>query len=195
MTLAKAVTFFAVDLSRFPPKYFTWIFLPADLICLVLQAAGGAMSNSKKSAKIQQTGLDISKAGLILQVVVLVLFIAAFVDFFVRYYRSGRMMTLNWRIKAFVSGLFSSIFIILVRCVYRVVELREGYHGEMMKHEAPFIALEGAAVVLAAACLLFCHPGMVFQEQQRVPSRSKESDSEGSATYKGPHVTTQTHNV
>ncbi|KAF7549425.1 hypothetical protein G7Z17_g6390 [Cylindrodendrum hubeiense] len=172
VTLSKTINFFSPELSRFKPQLFIWIFIPFDIVCLILQAAGGAMSTSNDSGDL---GVDISMAGLILQVIVLVAFIVAFADYMVRYVRSGQATAFGWRLNAFFGGLSASILLILVRCVFRVVELQDGYDGSLIKHEVPFIILEGIVIVLAAMALCFGHPGLVFNRQ--LGSRSS-SDSE-----------------
>jgi RTA1 like protein len=159
VTLSKSIVFFAPELSRFKPQLFYWIFIPADIVCLVLQAAGGALSTESGS----QVGVDISMAGLILQVIVILVFVVAFADYMVRYWRSGSMNSFGWRLKAFFAGLTAAIILILTRCIYRVAELREGYDGELITHEIPFIILEGVMIVLASIALMWGHPGLAMK--------------------------------
>ncbi|UPK89664.1 hypothetical protein LCI18_000599 [Fusarium solani-melongenae] len=175
VTLSKTIVFFAPELSRFKPQLFYWIFIPFDIVCLVLQAAGGAMSTSSDN----DVGVDISMAGLILQVIILFLFIVAFSDYMIRYWRSGRAANFGWRLKAFFAGLSAAIILILTRCIYRVAELKDGYDGELIKHEIPFIILEGVMIVLAAIALCFGHPGLVFNKPEYT---NAVSESEKGAT-------------
>ena len=51
-------------------------------------------------------------------------------------------LKVDGRMKFFLTFLFLSILFILLRCVYRIVELREGYFSEMFRDEPLFIALE-----------------------------------------------------
>ncbi|RGP75554.1 rta1 like family [Fusarium sporotrichioides] len=169
VTLSKAINYFAPELSRFKPQLFIWIFIPFDIVCLILQAAGGAMSTESDST----VGVDVSMAGLALQVIVLVAFIAAFSDYMIRYWRSGQAQAFGWRMIAFFVGLSAAIILILTRCIYRVAELREGYDGELIKHEIPFIILEGIVIVLAAVALFFGHPGLVFNKSEVTNSVSQ----------------------
>lgn len=118
-------------------------------------------------------GVDVSMAGLVLQVVVLVVFIAAFSDYMIRYWRSGHAKAFGWRETAFFAGLSTAIILVLTRCIYRVAELREGYDGDLIKHEVPFIILEGIVIVLAAVALYFGHPGLVFNKPQVTTSVSQ----------------------
>lgn len=177
VTLSKTIIHFAPDLSRFKPQFFYWFFIPADIICLILQGAGGIVSTiSDGDKKVEDIGVGASMAGLVLQVVLLVAFVGAFGDFMFRYWRSGRLGSLGWRLVSFFTGLSVSIVLILIRCCYRVAELKDGYEGEMMKHEAPFIALEGGFIVVAAVALCWGHPGLVFDREDKHKSLSSQSE-------------------
>ena len=157
VTLSKTIVLLAPELSRFRPQLLYWIFIPADIMCLALQAAGGAMSVLTDNS---QAGVDISLAGLILQVVVIIAFVAAFADYMLRYWRSGKMRAFGWRLGVFFIGLSASSIFILTRCIYRVFELKDGYDGDLITHEIPFIVLEGIIIVLASIALMWGHPGL-----------------------------------
>ncbi|KAJ6787663.1 hypothetical protein PWT90_08819 [Aphanocladium album] len=164
VTLSKTINAFAPDLSRFKPKLFYWIFIPFDIVCLVLQAIGGALSTSKHDGK--RTGVNISMAGLILQVIVILLFLVAFADYMVRLVRSGRARQElgAWRSLTFFAGLVTACLFILTRCAYRVAELKDGYGGKLFREQVPFIVLEGVMVVAAGVALMFGHPGLVIDK-------------------------------
>ncbi|KAM6514184.1 Envelope glycoprotein gp160 [Fusarium falciforme] len=160
ITLSKTISFLGPELSRVKPNYFYWFFIPFDLVCLILQALGGGMSANSDG---NNPGVNISMAGLVLQVIVLVLFIIVFADYMLCYSRSGHAARFSWRLKTFFAGLSTAAILILVRCTYRVAELRDGYDGELFKEEVPFIILEGVAIVLTAFALCFGHPGLLIK--------------------------------
>lgn len=178
VTLSQSIVYLAPDLSRFKPQLFYYIFIPFDIVCLALQAAGGAMSANSTGST--QTGVDLSQAGLSLQVIVLFFFIVAFSDYMFRYLRSGRASNFGWRLTAFFTGLSGATLLILARCAYRVAELKDGYNGSLIKEEAPFIVLEGVFVFLAAAALCFGHPGLGLKRGQ-MEGQKLENDSESIA--------------
>ncbi|KID97928.1 sphingoid long-chain base transporter RSB1, partial [Metarhizium majus ARSEF 297] len=177
VTLSKTIMYFAPDLSRFNPQLFYWIFIPFDVICLILQAAGGAMSSNSNGD--DRLGVNVSMAGLALQVVVLTAFVVCFADYMVRYVRSGRTRSFGWRLNTFFLGLASSVLLILARCAYRVAELKDGYNGSLIREEIPFIILEGVVIVIAAIALCFGHPGLVFGRDE---ARKSSHDFEESGT-------------
>ncbi|KAH6606814.1 rta1 like family [Trichoderma cornu-damae] len=175
VTLSQSIVYLAPDLSRFKPQLFYYIFIPFDILCLVLQATGGALSAD--SSGPDKTGVNISQAGLSLQVIVLVLFIVAFADYMIRYLRSGRASSFGWRLTAFFSGLTAATLLILARCAYRVAELKDGYDGSLIQEEAPFIVLEGVFVFLAVSSLCWGHPGLGLK-REGLEGRKLENDSE-----------------
>jgi hypothetical protein len=132
-----------LSISRFNPKLFYWVFIPADVVCLILQATGGALSATGSTIKNVNTGVDISKAGLILQVIVLTLFLCLFVDYLISYHRKHKQ-GMSKRMRLFLAFMFFAAILILTRCIYRIVELKDGYFGPNFRHQPEFIALEGA---------------------------------------------------
>lgn len=142
---AYRIQYFAPEISRFTPRLYYWIFIPGDLICLIIQAAGGAMSTTSKGAN--QTGVDLALAGLVLQVVFMLIFCALFADYLIRYARSSRAGAggpkFTRRLQLFFGLQATATLLILVRCAYRLAELHEGYGGELVRDEGLFIGLEG----------------------------------------------------
>ncbi|KAG5976135.1 hypothetical protein E4U55_007486 [Claviceps digitariae] len=179
VTLSKTIIHFAPELSRFNPAFFYWIFIPFDVVCLALQAAGGAMSTT--STGDDRSGVNISMAGLALQVIVLTAFAGCFADYMIRYVRSDKARKFDWRLRSFFGGLVTSTLLILARCAYRVAELKDGYDGHLIREEAPFIVLEGVLIVLAAVALCFGHPGLVFGREETAEGSKSLGEENGSA--------------
>lgn len=163
VTLSRLTNFLDPTLTRFPPSLYYWVFVPCDLVSLVLQAAGGAMSSSSSGSS--RTANDITLAGLSFQVITLVVFVGLALDYVVRYWRQRRAMAVeerrpfDARLKVFAAFFAAAIVLILIRCCYRIDELSEGYSGALIHDEGLFIALEGVMVLLATYCLNVGHPG------------------------------------
>ncbi|PNS21524.1 Protein RTM1 [Sphaceloma murrayae] len=180
--LSRIVVHLDVSLSRFDPRLWYWIFIPADVISLALQGAGGGMSSS--SVGTDSAGVDISLAGLSFQVVTLAFFSAASMDYALRYVARHGTGGLDRRFRVFVVALATAVVLIFVRCAYRIEELREGYRSSLISNQGLFIALEGVVVVLAVVALLVAHPGPVFEgrrgegEKVRVVVVGGSSDEE-----------------
>lgn len=131
-------------LSRVPPRYLGWVFITCDIISLVLQAVGGALSCTGENEDDIQVGVDISLAGLVFQVFTLTVFTSLFIDYLISCRRHSNKKAFTNRMNFFLAFLFLSIFLILLRCVYRVVELHKGYFSHYFRDEPLFIALETA---------------------------------------------------
>jgi RTA1 like protein len=166
-TLSRIVIYLGRKHSRLPPRAYYWIFVPCDLVSLALQGTGGGLSSSSSGGS--NVAVDIAIAGLSFQVITLCVFIALAVDFAVRYLRARKRSeyetTLPAKFKVFIGFLSMAIILILIRCGYRIAELKGGYTGpgsQLIRDEGLFIALEGVVIVLATICLIVAHPGPVF---------------------------------
>ncbi|GFP54657.1 efflux pump himE [Trichoderma asperellum] len=110
ITLSKTINYLAPEVSRIKPELLYWIFIPVDIICLILQAAGGAIS--VVSSGSSSTGVDIAMAGLGLQVGGLFFFSALFVDYLIRYVRKKPESPLTTRMRIFFGFLGAAILLI-----------------------------------------------------------------------------------
>lgn len=164
VTLAKFSAFLSPEACRFPPKVYVWVFVPCDIVSLVLQAVGGALSST--SVGSDDSGEHISLAGLVFQVFTLAIFIAMALDYLFRYmlYRKSQQVDqrriISSRLMIFGVFFSAAVFFILIRCCYRIAELSQGYSGSIFHDEPLFIALESIMVILAVFALNIAQPGM-----------------------------------
>lgn len=137
-----SVNYISPKASRFPPKLYYWLFIPADITSLILQAVGGAMSSTSNGDS--SAGVNIALAGLSLQVATLVIFSLLVLDYFIRSRSIWRQAQLSTRFKVFCAALAAATVLILIRCAYRIFELSEGYSrtSEALRDEPLFIGLE-----------------------------------------------------
>ncbi|KAH6638426.1 parasitic phase-specific protein PSP-1 [Boeremia exigua] len=150
--------------SRLNPRLITYIFIPCDITSLVLQGAGGALSAGAMSEEGTVVGVNVSKAGLIFQVVTLVFFIALSIDYLLALKRSHKKSgaKLERALKILMACLSVATILILVRCVFRIYELKNGYFSPAFRDEETFIAFESVFMCVAVACLNGGHPGRIF---------------------------------
>ncbi|KAJ5637376.1 hypothetical protein N7490_007255 [Penicillium lividum] len=160
ITISYSVTIFGREFSRLRPLYYTVIFCSCDLVSLSLQGTGGGLaSNASENLQDPYLGDDIMLAGLGFQVISTVLFIALTAEYFWRIKTYGQInLTLNKQLLASIGGLGLAMTFILIRSVYRVVELSEGWNGYLIGVQSFFIVLEGLMIALATAMLCACHP-------------------------------------
>lgn len=137
----------ASGLSRIKPVVFYWMFIIADLVCISLQATGGALSTV--SLGVSQVGVNIALAGLSLQVAVIVAFCGCFADYLIRYFRGNdpTKRPITTTTKKFFGFLAVAVLCILGRCAYRCYELSQGYrNSSVITDQGLFIGLEGVYV-------------------------------------------------
>lgn len=169
LTLSRRITFLDRSLSRVNPKFFVWFFIPCDIISLVFQAAGGALSSTGNGGS--NLGVNMSLFGLSFQVFTLVIFIGFSADYLIRYYRRNNGFSTHLanprNFKIFLFFLWAAIIFILIRCVYRIDELSEGYDGALFHNEPVFYGLESVMIILAVFCLSIGQPGFGLQGQNK----------------------------
>jgi len=115
-----------------------------DIISLVLQAVGGAMSSESNGGK---AGVDIGLAGLSFQVICLFFFLVLSLVFAFTYWRNikaGKASTagLTGRFKFFLAFMSLAAITVFIRCAFRIYELSDGYGGSAIHDQPIFIALE-----------------------------------------------------
>lgn len=129
---------------RINPRFVTFTLIPCDIVSLVLQGAGGALSAAATTVDGTKIGVDVSKAGLIFQVITLVLFSILSLDYLwalrTSHRKSGQRM--EKALKTMVIWLAAATILILVRCVFRIYELKGGYFAPAFRDEGTFIAFE-----------------------------------------------------
>lgn len=59
-----------------------------------------------------------------------------------------------------------SILCLYIRCVYRVVELSEGWRGYLITHEKYILTLDGMMIMLTVLTFLIFHPFVLFGKKQ-----------------------------
>lgn len=154
--IADIVKLFGEEASRLKPAHYAWIFIPCDLVSLILQGAGGGLASIASQNNEDPTpGTNVMVAGLAFQVFSLLIFNVLIVEFLWRARKLRKRETADEgsfdekpsaghkKLLLFALPFALAILCIFVRCVFRVAELSNGWTGELIKHEDTFIALEG----------------------------------------------------
>ncbi|CAI7572993.1 unnamed protein product [Penicillium glandicola] len=174
--LGRIVVVYGEHISRLRPRTYTIVFILCDLISLLLQAAGGAITSivDADQEDLAQAGINIMIAGLASQVASLAIFMVLCLDFAWKVRNSHQKLnpeihmtdlrnSIRW--KAFLAGLALATLTIFIRSVFRVAELQSGFHSSLANNEVAFMILEGAMIVIALLCLTILHPGICFVGQ------------------------------
>uniref|UniRef100_A0A8H7XW50 RTA1-domain-containing protein n=1 Tax=Psilocybe cubensis TaxID=181762 RepID=A0A8H7XW50_PSICU len=161
--------------SRLQPKRF--VFCTCDVLALVVQGGGGGIAASATDNPSQiDLGSRIMLVGIVVQLVVIIGFSVLAAEFLIRFYKNmpfqGRSdesmrkllntevksrMTPN--IKLILYGVLLSTVFFLVRSIYRVIELSEGWEGPVMRTQMYFNIMDGLMIVLAMYTVNVFHPG------------------------------------
>ena len=177
LTLSRIVITFGPENSHIKPLSYPRIFIPCDVISLLLQAIGGGMASvASHQDKSPDTGDHIMVAGLAFQVLTLLMFQLLCLDFLIKTLRRMRSMgeaaldpehaalRHSAKFRVFLVALALATVCIFIRSVYRVAELSEGWTGALIQNQRLFIVLEGAMVIAAVSVLNAFHPGYCFRE-------------------------------
>ncbi|KAJ5752226.1 RTA1-domain-containing protein [Penicillium odoratum] len=161
--LGRIVKIYRERISLLQPRTYTIFFVLCDLISLILQAAGGAITSIADSNQhiVAQTGVKILIAGLATQVASLVLFIAICLQYAWSVHKNPDALNE----KPEILGLALATVAIFTRSVFRVAELKGGFHSSLANNQVLFMVFEGAMIVIAILCLTILHPGVCFEGQ------------------------------
>lgn len=172
LCITRIIVLYGSQLSRFKPPTIAITFMTSDFLSLVLQAIGGALADTAANHQAARTGIDIMIAGLFLQAVSLFAFLIVFCDFAWSCRKGGfvedaekQRLRRSMLFKFFLGTLLLATVAILIRSIFRVAELWEGFSGDLWNNETDFLVLDGAMMALAVTCLTAFHPGVAFGGQ------------------------------
>lgn len=151
LTLKHIVLAFGEERSILKARYYTWIFITCDFISLMMQAAGGGIAASAgDDASFRNIGTDLMIAGIVFQVITLLVFATLTALYAVRTWRAWHLVSLGAKelyaqpkFKAFLAAMTLAFATSFTRCVYRIAEMVGGWANPIMRDEPSFIALEG----------------------------------------------------
>ena len=144
--------------------------MTSDFISLVLQGAGGGLAATADDHAGSETGRAIMVAGVVFQVVSLLIFMGLWLEFLFRLRRTSESakdvhfveLRDTKKFTWFQSALGAAVVLIFVRSVYRVAELQQGFNGPIANDEVSFMILEGPMMFLAVLAMTVLHPGIAF---------------------------------
>lgn len=151
------ILFYVPYLSPIHPGRVLTTFLAADAVCEVLIVNGvQRIVNSRISEAGRKLGGDLTKAGLILQAVLFVLFVLLAAVF---QRRAQKANVLTPPLKITLTVLYISCTIVTARCIYRIVEFFEWGNGPLSHSEVYFWIFEASIMFINTAMLNIWHPG------------------------------------
>ncbi|KIJ70467.1 hypothetical protein HYDPIDRAFT_105201, partial [Hydnomerulius pinastri MD-312] len=146
------------------------LIVPSRCITVIFVAAGGGLSTAD-SISTALAGEHIFLAGLALQLTSFATFTMIYSFFLYR----GKLWYNDWR--ALAGALCLSCVGILIRSVYGVVELSQGYQGYLATTEAYFSGLDALPLFVAISVHVLFWPGR-FIPSTELPAEENQTTSE-----------------
>ncbi|KAG8717877.1 hypothetical protein FRC08_006472 [Ceratobasidium sp. 394] len=167
--------------SRISARLYARIFITADVAALVVQAVGGAMASTANTPEGSRRGGNIMLAGIVIQLVAVILFTILALEFTIRYTLNKPARTSSstqneqtqkytgWAlvprgIVLMLVGLAIATLFVLIRSVYRTIELSDGWNGVIISTEKWFNWFDGMPILVAMVTLNVFHPGILLRD-------------------------------
>jgi RTA1 like protein len=179
--LGRLIHSFGRGVSPISAAAYLYIFCTADIISLVVQAAGGGMAAiayEQNPPKNTDNGTHIMVAGILFQLVSILVFVSLFIVVICRTLKSKGEVLTQRRIQWIIAAMILSVVLIVIRSIYRTIELLQGWSGYLITTERYFIALDGAMMVGAVGIFNIARPGWAN-------TASETSDIEGESQTEG----------
>lgn len=183
----------AEAVSRLSPRWYTRIFVTADVSTLIVQGLGksdavrcradwltipGASLMGTMQLSLALAGEKVVIAGLALQVATFVVFLFAAVDFHVRINRILKTREgaedQAWKQKLHMLYALSSL--ILFRCVFRLIEYAMGNAAYLIAHEWTLYVFDGVPMLAVLVVLLVWQPKEVSAAQKSEVAESSDGE-------------------
>ncbi|PYI08371.1 RTA1 like protein, partial [Aspergillus sclerotiicarbonarius CBS 121057] len=143
--------------SPLPPHIYLVICFLIDVVCLTAQATGGGLAGAAFSQGTSTTpGTLTMVVGIIAQLVAGVVF---FFLLSIVLYRGSAELRANRPLFLVAAATVFSTLMVIMRNVYRSVELTEGWRGYLATHQRYVLALDALPMVLSMRVYVFFHPG------------------------------------
>jgi len=122
--------------------------------------------------KNTDNGTHIMVAGILFQLASIIVFVSLFVIVIFRTLKSKGEVLRQRKTQYIIAAMVFSVVLIVIRSIYRTIELLQGWSGYLITTERYFVALDGAMMVGAVGIFNIARPGWAN-------SADKESDIEG----------------
>lgn len=167
ITFKHMVLYYGTHASVLRPRYYPWIFLGTDILSIMIQVAGSAMSSAgSDNSSMMNAATAVITTGVAFQAANMVFcgFLMVLYWFRLRKTR-GKSVTQNEedrRLKIYIYGMVAAYVMVSIRCIYRIPEMAGGWGGELMQDETTFLVLDGALIAIAVLLQSILHPGYLF---------------------------------
>jgi hypothetical protein len=171
----------APNASLIRPTWVTKIFVVGDVIAFFMQAGGGGMM---AQASMTDMGQHIMLIGLFVQLAFFGIFLVVSLIFWKRMRSSPARYTIPTYGKHTWVGLLKLLFVaaavIILRCIYRIIEFGQGHGGYLASHEVFMYIFDALPMFFVQTMMHVIHGGDVFPPNFSMGKRlpDNQSDSE-----------------
>jgi hypothetical protein len=162
--------------SLLPAKLYLYVFVTCDIIALLVQAAGAGIASHEfdQPNGDPEKGTNIVVGGLGFQVAAMSVFFLCFLSFIFKSFRAP------WpkHEAILVIALLISFTSLYIRCIYRTVQLAQGWLGYLSRHERFFVGLDATLMVVCVGIFVFANPGTLLRPEHSIRGSPREGDVE-----------------
>ncbi|KAJ6445102.1 RTA1 domain-containingprotein [Purpureocillium lavendulum] len=170
MVVARLIYFLQPEqkAAGIPARWLAKGFVTADVVCFIVQAAGGAMMADQNNSDAAKTGRNIYMVGVGVQLAFVLVFLVVAVCFhrdMLRNRRTGRVKSRDCWTAMMIWVIYAVLVLIIERIIFRLIEFSQGVSSSnaILRHEAYQLYLDALPMLLAIAFLNIVHPGMVLK--------------------------------
>ncbi|KAM0421377.1 hypothetical protein ACHAPT_010912 [Fusarium lateritium] len=173
MTVARLVYFLHPRrrLAGLSAQWLAKCFVTVDVICFIIQAAGGAMLADQDDSDTAKLGKKVYMAGVGVQLGCVLVFLTVHTMFYreitrhTRHTRTRKLKVQKSWTKALLWVIYVVLGLIVVRIIFRLVEFSQGAStsNPILRHEEYQLYLDALPMLIALVVLNVVHPGMVLE--------------------------------
>ncbi|CAE6996567.1 RTA1-domain-containing protein [Pyrenophora teres f. teres] len=145
-----------------PRNWLTKTFVAGDVVSFLMQGGGGGIMASG-TVTAMHTGEKIIIGGLVVQLIFFGFFVVVGMVFHVRLLREPTVKLYSQPIpwKRQLGALYGASVLILVRCVFRLVEYVQGNDGFLISHEAFLYGFDAVLMLGTMVLMAYIHPSEI----------------------------------
>lgn len=179
--IAQLALVYGTNFSFLKPMQYSLIFITCDIISIVLQAAGGGVAAGSLSVyESTEDGTHIMVAGLAFQVFTIAVFLMLWLYFFWNVYKSYKThgdsefnpefahIRERKLLIPFIFIVTFAVVLVLVRSIYRLIELADGWSSKLAVKEIYFMILEALMISLASCVISVISPGVAYGRHSHI---------------------------
>ncbi|KAF2179272.1 RTA1-domain-containing protein [Zopfia rhizophila CBS 207.26] len=169
MFLSRLIRFTGTEShSMIRVTWLTKIFVGGDILCFLIQGAGGGILSGADTRKSQKLGEGVILAGLIIQILIFGVFVVVAMVWQRRISRGwmGKSLDVGFSWEWYLRMLYVVSVLITVRNLFRVVEYAMGEDGYLLSNEWPIYVFDALLMVIVLGICCLWYVGQTISKSQ-----------------------------